>query len=44
MTITYVSDPVHPDVLAELANSAVHLGYGPTAVPYDSSRRTSSTL
>ena len=30
MTIIYVSDPVHADVLAELRELAeVHLGYGP---------------
>ena len=30
MTITYVSDPVHADVLAELRElGQVHLGYGP---------------
>jgi D-3-phosphoglycerate dehydrogenase len=35
MTITYVSDPVHDDVLAELRElGEVHLGYGPTAVAY----------
>lgn len=35
MTITYVSDPVHADVLAELRElGQVHLGYGPTAVAY----------
>ena len=35
MTITYVSDPIHDDVLAELrALGQVHLGYGPTAVAY----------
>jgi D-3-phosphoglycerate dehydrogenase/(S)-sulfolactate dehydrogenase len=35
MTVTYVSDPVHADVLAELRQlGEVHLGYGPTAVAY----------
>jgi D-3-phosphoglycerate dehydrogenase len=35
MTVTYVSDPVHADVLAELRQlGQVHLGYGPTAVTY----------
>lgn len=35
MTTIYVSDPIHPDVLAELsALGRVHLGYGATAVDY----------
>jgi D-3-phosphoglycerate dehydrogenase/(S)-sulfolactate dehydrogenase len=35
MTIVYVSDPVHADVLTELREIAeVHLGYGPTAIAY----------
>ena len=35
MTAIYVSDPVHPDVLAGLAETgAVYLGYGPQAVRY----------
>ena len=35
MTVTYVSDPVHADVLAELRQlGEVHLGYGPSAVAY----------
>jgi D-3-phosphoglycerate dehydrogenase len=39
MTVTYVSDPVHPDVLAELRQlGEVHLGYGPTAVAYQQVR------
>ena len=39
MTVTYVSDPVHADVLAELRRlGEVHLGYGPTAVAYQEVR------
>ena len=39
MTIIYVSDPVHADVLAELRQlGEVHLGYGPTAVAYQQVR------
>jgi D-3-phosphoglycerate dehydrogenase len=39
MTVTYVSDPVHADVLAELRRlGEVHLGYGPTAVAYQQVR------
>ncbi|MDT0349678.1 NAD(P)-dependent oxidoreductase [Pseudonocardia charpentierae] len=39
MTVTYVSDPVHADVLAELRQlGEVHLGYGPTAVAYQQVR------
>jgi D-3-phosphoglycerate dehydrogenase / 2-oxoglutarate reductase len=39
MTVTYVSDPVHADVLAELRRlGEVHLGYGPTAVTYQQVR------
>ena len=35
MTVIYVSDPVHADVLTGLAEIGdVHLGYGPTAVAY----------
>jgi D-3-phosphoglycerate dehydrogenase/(S)-sulfolactate dehydrogenase len=35
VTVTYVSDPVHDDVLTELRELGyVHLGYGPTAVAY----------
>ena len=39
MTAIYVSDPVHADVLTELAElGEVHLGYGPTAVAYQQVR------
>ena len=39
MTVTYVSDPVHADVLAGLRRlGEVHLGYGPTAVAYQQVR------
>jgi D-3-phosphoglycerate dehydrogenase / 2-oxoglutarate reductase len=39
MTVTYVSDPVHADVLAELRQlGEVHLGYGPSAVAYQQVR------
>jgi D-3-phosphoglycerate dehydrogenase / 2-oxoglutarate reductase len=39
MTVTYVSDPVHADVLAELRRlGEVYLGYGPTAVTYQQVR------
>lgn len=35
MTATYVSDPIHPDVLTGLAETgSVYLGYGPQAVRY----------
>lgn len=35
MTSIYISDPVHPDVLDALADvGRLHLGYGPTSVPY----------
>jgi D-3-phosphoglycerate dehydrogenase len=36
MAVTYVSDPVHDDALAELRDlGEVHHGYGPTAVAYE---------
>ena len=36
MTVTYVSDPLHDDALAELRElGEVYLGYGPTAVAYE---------
>ena len=39
MTAIYVSDPVHPDVLAGLAETgSVYLGYGPQAVRYNDVR------
>jgi D-3-phosphoglycerate dehydrogenase len=39
MTVTYVSDPVHADVLTELRQlGEVHLGYGPDAVAYQQVR------
>lgn len=35
MTEIYVSDPIHPDVLAEIQSAAtVHLGFGPDKVDY----------
>ena len=41
MTVIYVSDPVHDDVLTELREiGEVHLGYGPTAVTYQQIQHT----
>ena len=37
MTTIYVSEPIHPDVLAEMSSNAeVLLGFGPHAVSYES--------
>jgi D-3-phosphoglycerate dehydrogenase len=39
MTVTYISDPVHPAVLEDLAQlGRAHLGFGTTAVTYDEVR------